>query len=435
VFKGASENGEIVYFTSSWPLTNDIDILPGDPHIDRLYRYNLVTGKLDNLTQCPYDANIGGNISSVTDVSADGSTVYFVSPCGLAGNASNGPFNLFVMRNDELSFVAQIDRSTPNAFGSRNGRYLVFSSQTSAATGYDNENPACMGDDVLTFDAGLCGEVFRYDSDAKKLSCLSCLANPADSRHSNVGPSDRKTSISDYMNRRVLDDGRVFFSSEESLVPQDVNGRQDVYEWQDGRARLISDGRTAADATLSEVSVDGRDVFFATDARLVASDGDDETDLYDARQGGGLAGQNDVGEPVAGCEQDGCQGRPTAAAVPVLAASLTFTGPGDTGPQGAPAPVGRVKVTRPKTVRGAHGSLKVRLPAKGHVVLTGLGLKEARKTVSRAATVTVTVALSTKASRALTKRGVYKTRARVRFSPTGGVAQTATVALTFRVTS
>ena len=36
-----------------------------------------------------------------------------------------------------------------------------------------------------------------------------------------------------YMQRWMTDDGnRVFFDTSVGLVPQDTNGRQDVYEWE-----------------------------------------------------------------------------------------------------------------------------------------------------------------------------------------------------------
>jgi hypothetical protein len=35
-----------------------------------------------------------------------------------------------------------------------------------------------------------------------------------------------------YQSRRLSDGGRVFFNSDDGLVPQDVNGMEDVYEWE-----------------------------------------------------------------------------------------------------------------------------------------------------------------------------------------------------------
>ena len=93
--------------------------------------------------------------------------------------------------------------------------------------------------------------------------------------------------------------------SNEALVPEDVNGIQDVYEWSDGRASLISAGRGATKSYLFAMSPDGDDVFFTTPEKLVPQD-DVEAgwSIYDARVGGGFPQP----QPLTPCEGEGCQG-------------------------------------------------------------------------------------------------------------------------------
>lgn len=86
----------------------------------------------------------------------------------------------------------------------------------------------------------------------------------------------------------VRDDGSVFFNSRDALVSQDVNGKMDVYQWKGGRVHLISSGSGGGDSFLASSSADSTDVFFQTRDRLVASDRDESSDLYDARVGGGF---------------------------------------------------------------------------------------------------------------------------------------------------
>ncbi len=38
----------------------------------------------------------------------------------------------------------------------------------------------------------------------------------------------------------MSDDGRIFFATKESLVPQDTDGIRDIYEYTEGRAQLIT---------------------------------------------------------------------------------------------------------------------------------------------------------------------------------------------------
>jgi sugar lactone lactonase YvrE len=421
-FLGASKNGDVVYFTTdiNTPLTDD--------DIGGLYRYHLDTGVLDHLTSARYDSSVGGRmIVSVPAISADGSTAYFLSPYNLADGATGG--GLYVVRNGELSFVGKVVQG-PNAFGSPDGRFFVFAS-SDRVTGYDNENPACHPNQLLSFFVeGVCSEVFRYDAETKKLDCLSCLANPAGSRHSHLGWPDR--TVSDYGPRGVLNDGRVFFSTGESLVAGDVNGRQDVYVWRDGVARLISDGRAAADATFADASADGRDVFFTTSARLAGSDTDDEVDLYDARQGGGLSAQNDVAVTVAPCTEDGCQGVPESASGREVAGSVSFVGAGDGSSAGSGAGVVKPKVSGPRAVRGVMARLMVKVPGRGRISTSGPGLSSSSITAGKAGSYRVAVRLSQRSQRTLKRKHRLTVRVVVRFTPATGRAQSVGVSMTFK---
>jgi hypothetical protein len=82
---------------------------------------------------------------------------------------------------------------------------------------------------------------------------------------------------------------RVFFQTEESLLPEDTNGKFDVYEWHEGELGLISPGYQPLESTFGGASRDGLSALIATNATLVAEDEDGEgRDIYDARIGGGF---------------------------------------------------------------------------------------------------------------------------------------------------
>jgi hypothetical protein len=103
--------------------------------------------------------------------------------------------------------------------------------------------------------------------------------------------------------RFLTDDGsRAFFQSQDDLLPQDINGKQDVYEWRQGRLKLISSGKGEEPSVLWGASESGNDVFFGTFDRLVGQDNDGLLDIYDARVGGGIQQQNEPppGEPCVG---------------------------------------------------------------------------------------------------------------------------------------
>ena len=92
----------------------------------------------------------------------------------------------------------------------------------------------------------------------------------------------------------------IFFDTTDPLVPQDTNTgafpggfgsltiTEDVYEWDNGTVSLISDGTNSTGAVLGGTTPSGNDVFFTSMAQLVPQDVDGYDDIYDARVGGGF---------------------------------------------------------------------------------------------------------------------------------------------------
>jgi hypothetical protein len=137
----------------------------------------------------------------------------------------------------------------------------------------------------------------------------------------------------------------VFFSTREALVPEDVNGKADVYEYDTttGEDHLISTGTSTSDSFFLDASASASDVFFVTNQALVGWDTDTNFDLYDARIGGGLP---DPATTPPNCSGDSCQGPPTAKPSDPTIPSGLIAGPGNHG-----------KTTKPRTTppRCKHG--------------------------------------------------------------------------------
>jgi hypothetical protein len=78
---------------------------------------------------------------------------------------------------------------------------------------------------------------------------------------------------------------RVFFSTGESLVPEDTDGSDDVYGWFDDALHLMSLDSTGANfsapAEYDGISTDGERVFFATTATAAPGDTDSGRDVYE----------------------------------------------------------------------------------------------------------------------------------------------------------
>lgn len=132
----------------------------------------------------------------------------------------------------------------------------------------------------------------------------------------------------------ISDDGRyVFFASDAPLVATDVNGVRDVYRWSRGEGvALISSGSAPEQSVLLGASPDGADVFFMTGNDLVAEDGDDWRDIYDARIDGGA----ENGRVGTGCREDSCQGPLAGSIEGMRPASASFEGVSHAGSRRRP---------------------------------------------------------------------------------------------------
>jgi len=371
-FDFASRDGSKVFFADQSKLTADSTAAPGEADLYE-YEVNAETGKLGALTDLTVDAHEGehAHVQFLWGESEDGSYLYFAAD-GVLGTGknvegkepvkepTNGQYNIYLYHEGEpLKFVATADGAgeqagyTSQGVGdgggaggtseaTPDGHSFVFRSRTSL-TGYEND--------------GL-PEVFVYDADTGRISCASCDpagAPPTSDIASNEfnatlygsGASLPVSWNQDFMLRWISEDGaRVFFDTGQPLVPQDINGLQDVYEWErpnsgsevdnsctrssssysevnGGCVYLLSGGTSTDDSYLLDASASGNDVFLRTRAKLVPGAVNENMALYDARVGGGFP------ETSQACEGTGCQGVPSAPPIFATPSSATITGVDD----------------------------------------------------------------------------------------------------------
>jgi hypothetical protein len=224
----------------------------------------------------------------------------------------------------EISYVASATLN--DARSSENGKFLTFASND-RLTAYDNQGIQ---------------EVYLYEADDERLSCVSC--NPEGKAPTAQGRlyfvSDTEAAFStEHAFRNVTDNGKVFFESLEGLVKHDPNGEPDVYQYVDGLPHLLSKGTGPNQSRFFDASADGEDVFFVTHDRLVGWDTDRSYDIYNARINGGLPEPPPAGIP---CEGDSCQPLPNPPNDPTPA-SENFKGAGNVA---APKKCGKGKVKR-----------------------------------------------------------------------------------------
>ena len=382
-FETASTDGARVFFTSGEQLTN----APGSGLY--LWRRTPAAPGAGHLTLIG-----GGSGTAAIGASGDGRRVYFVAPGQLiAGGPDVSEDGVYLWQDDgtpdgSLSFVGGISFSDAGA--NDNSRYpwnqtpdvarvtpdgneLLFEVSDGSGLAPQADHGRCADRNPDNSSNGRCSELYVYRADrsaplAPDVVCASCdpAGGPATaSAFVNVHEGAGASQVTWHLSHALSDDGRrVFFSTAQPLVRDDVNGRVDAYEYDvsSGTVQLISSGRDGADSWFLDASASGDDVFFTTREQLVGWDTDQSYDLYDARVGGGLP------EPPPappGCTGDACHGVPQVAPpVPALAS------PGYVGAGNWPAPKPARRKAAPRCKRGTvlrrvHGKQRcVKVPKK-----------------------------------------------------------------------
>jgi len=403
-YMAASSDGSRIFFADGERLTGDSITSGGGRD---LYEYNLRAPVGDRLTDLTVDPNAGetADVRMVLGASEDGSYIYFVAGGALAPGAAGddecekgdgAPCNLYVRHEGVTRFIAELSGADEarwntvfsiagqHARVSPDGRWLAFMSDKDL-TGYDIRDAVSGHPD---------DEVYLYHApedpatEAGTLACASC--DPTGARPVGFGSSGvasfvpgwtvikhRLQFAQGYQPRYISDGGRLFFDSEDTLVPQDVNGLEDVYEYEPegehcsslsvsgsevfkparslavegteveegaGCVGLISSGSSREESSFLEASETGGDVFFLTSARLVSQDVEGGYSVFDAHECTGAAPcfAEPAVQPLP-CETEAsCKAPPTPQpAIYDAPASATFSGPSNISPAPAPAVVKR----------------------------------------------------------------------------------------------
>ena len=289
-YQDASADDSRVYFTDGTRLTSDAtesEAIARDLYVFEVTGGGPLQGRLVDLTHELTEGTHAAVLGVIPGVSEDGSYVYFVANGSLApgvseGNCRSSPkpghtCSLYVVHNNGTTweapkFIATLSNEDEPDWGdggtdlrdmtarvSPNGEYIAFMSEKSL-TGYDNDDASSGEPDE---------EVYLYDARTGTLTCASC--NPKreslpdgmlDSRFKSepqgppamlvdqpgtwsghwlaaslVGwtPSDLTHALR--QPRYLSNSGRLFFNSSDALVPSDINGTEDVYEYEpEGRS-------------------------------------------------------------------------------------------------------------------------------------------------------------------------------------------------------
>ncbi|MGH2912930.1 MAG: hypothetical protein ACRDJ3_10710, partial [Solirubrobacteraceae bacterium] len=345
-------------------------------------------------------AGASGGVQGVVGVNEngeDGSFVYFVSHESLSGNANfagqypvEGANNLYLIETDGsgVSHTLFIGALSPS---DRSDWQLETGARTSLLTA-DGQSLEFAAHENLTGnpypDEGS-DEIYVFDAHDDSIYCASCTAQAS-------GGNESIDYSLLYHYRVISDDGnRVFFDSEESLVPQDVNGTQDVYEWERngsgechqsaGCVYLLSDGLNEGKAFFVDASASGDDAFVVTRQRLLPQDENEFSDLYDAR----VDGVKPSAPPE--CSGTGCQGPPAPPTRFAAPATETFAGIGNfPAPATSAQKATQRRLTRTQQLNRAlaqcqkkHGSRKRRCERQARKRFGGKQSKHAKHATKR----------------------------------------------------
>lgn len=417
------DSRHVIFTTSSQLVEGDTD---GGSDI-YMYTDSADPARDSNLTlvgQAP--GRLATGPTPVVGASDDGSRIYYATDGGAIlvwydGQTAVAASNITPTAGFGTSLSATA--STPGAARvTSDGRYMAFMGSGAIASG---------GAKPLIGDNGGHQELYLYDAVADQLRCVSCPASGPATADASVIPS--VTTISPTNNLPgtrpsfLASDGRVFFSTTQALVPEDVNGVSDVYEFDPatGSVKLLSSGTGSDGAGFVGASASGNDVFFVTRQQLVQADRDGYADLYDARVGGGFADQPPAPPP---CDGDACQG---AVAPPPGAFAPGSLGLVDsTSAQVRPAS-GRLRVVSARVV-GTHAALRIAIPTAGRLSWSRSDLRSGSRRFSSAGTYRIQVDLTPRARTQLRHRTKLLVRVRITFAPADGARISTTATLTFK---
>ncbi len=356
LFEGASVDGSKVYFTTTRDLLPSAQAsgskcasAPGTSDGCDLYLYDFDKPVGERLTQVSLPSQPGERadvLHTITAISGDGSHAYFVAEGVLSGanaegkSPTQGEPNLYLYERDgahpngKTTFIATLD---PGDEGSLWGVGKSFFGDAYAVPrqGKDGEGHEIGGDGhVLAFatkaplsasDAdGTHRDVYRYVSNSESLECVSCSSSGVEEGF-DVGVVAPKvigaapTSAAAVEGRWVSEDGEtIAFSTAEPLAAGDDDASANAYLWHQSQLDRLPG--TVGDAPA--LSLDGKQIAYATRGALLSQDIDTASDVYVARVDGGFASQPESSV----CGGEGCQGSrgaPSRATVPA------FVGPGN----------------------------------------------------------------------------------------------------------
>jgi hypothetical protein len=353
-YVGETEDGSKVYFTTSAELLptdtdTSIDLYMWSESTNSLTLVSLGVGgagnsdacnssftskcgvtTYSNIELCQLASGLGGNCRSDNSIAAKSGDIYFFSPEQLVGTRGTPNLeNVYLFRDGSVRYVTTL---TP-------GGYCLVNFEERCSPGPvarmqvspDGSHMAFLtASPVTLYESAGHAEMYSYEPARETIVCVSCIPSGA-APTSEVGASQNGLFMTD--------DGRTFFTTDDPLVHADTNQAQDVYEYVDGHAQLITPGTGDTRSQVHNefsvalnlpgllgVSANGTDVYFSTNQTLVSQDHNGLfLKFYDARAGGGFPAP---APPPPCAAADECHGAGSSGSAPLQNGSGAALGAG-----------------------------------------------------------------------------------------------------------
>jgi len=331
-FEKTNTEGTLVFFSTEEPLVE----ADTDRRTD-VYLRNLVTGTTTLVSigeaGCAPACGNGAADAGFAGASADGSKVFFVSEERLAAADTDGSVDIYVRNvNSEATSLVSAGSSscapgcgngafdvalrgtspdgshayftTAESLSSADtdavvdiyGRNLTSGATTLVSEGGEGCAPTCgNGAQVPVFQGSSeSGTRVFFSTDEPLVGADTDTATDIYARDLPNGPTilisgGSSPTLTASFAAATADGLHVFFTTAESLVSEDEDSANDVYEWSSGALDLVTSTACASPcgATFNAVSDDGNAVLFSTAGKLSGEDTDSSVDIYLQEVGGG----------------------------------------------------------------------------------------------------------------------------------------------------
>jgi hypothetical protein len=322
-FEQASGDGTRVFFS-----TNESLVEADTDHSADVYARDLETGTTMLVTSgeagCPPGCGNGPFHAEFARASKDGSEAFFVTSEQLVAADTDSSPDIYV-RDLETETTKLVSAGGNGEFDaslrgiSPNGTWAYFttaepllpadadeavdiyarnvkSATTVLASRGEESCPSCWNGAAVPIFQGSSDDGTRvfFSTDEALLPADEDTATDIYSRDLPGGPTrlisgGAPTTLTASFAAATGDGQHVFFTTAESLVAEDKDSASDIYEWSGGAIGLVTAAEctSACGTTFDAAGEDAQTVVFSTSEQLVPADSDEAVDVYEQEVGGG----------------------------------------------------------------------------------------------------------------------------------------------------